>query len=328
MKKAVIACVLATAGLAPAAAQNQEPFTVAVLRRDGVAIPFAAFDGRYWTIPGRPMVDAALRMHDEVVRNRPRIPGSLSEIPDEWFGKVGRTKEVTLWTDGKKGPALYWVAPALVPIACGTRMGIRVNVRPPEDIQPPTVQPYPKVGVIVAGNATIDPITAVARDSADWNRIAQSLLEPFAVAERLTVSRIEGWRHPIPQDLRRRVPLTMETLYSAPMDAEGWTAYFVEAVKRYPPGPEDAGCGLITSVSGWVLSGPELKREFKLDAVVSYCDRRDARFFLPFGRVTANGAIYWIYQSAGYDAEHYIVARPRRDRVEGVVGYPAAVCPR
>jgi hypothetical protein len=190
------------------------------------------------------------------------------------------------------------------------------------------VQPYPKEGVVVAGRASLDPMRRVEPNSPEWNTVAQALLEPFAVAEQTAVSLIPEWSHPVPADIRRRVPITVETMYSAPMDAEGWTAYFLESVKHYVPGPDDGGCGLMTSVTGWSMAGPNFKREFRLDAVVSYCDRRSAVYFLPFGRVTANEKTYWVYQQAGYGQEHYIVARPTPKAVEGAVGYAATQCPR
>jgi hypothetical protein len=314
---AFVLWLLAPAVPAPASPPPKEPaFTLSVLRGDGFAIPFAAFDGKAWTTPWTRGISWL------------EIPPSLKAIPDAWFGKVGRFPEMTLWTDGVRGPTVAVTAPAWLPIACERRVVLRTPYRSGDTVPPVMTQPYPKAGLAVAGTAAIEPITALPRDAPEWTRLAQAILEPFAMAEERAIDRIPGWKHEVPSEFRRRFPIQIEAVYSGPMESEGWTAYYVEGFKSYPPGPEDAGCGLVTSVGGWVLSGPEHKREFKLDAVVSYCDRKGAAFFLPLGRLTANGRRYWVYQLAGYGLEHYIVARPLRDRVEGVVGYAAAYCAR
>jgi hypothetical protein len=296
-------------------ADNTDPFTIGVLRRDGLAIPFATFDGKNWSTPW----PRDLRYLD--------LPVSLAAVPERWFGKPGRLSAMTAWIDGVKGATVTATGIAPIPLGCSRRLVLRTTYRPSEAAPPLLLQPYPKVGLVVAGTASIDPIEILDRTSSDWGRIEQVILEPFAVAEQTTISRIPNWKHPMRADLRRRVPVEVEALYRAPMDIEGWTAYYVEAIKRFPPGPEDDGCGLVTSVGGWVLAGPNFKREFRLNAVVSYCDRKHVSYFLPLGRVTANGKVYWIAQHAGYGEEQYVVSRPTRDQVEDVAGYSAAFCP-
>jgi hypothetical protein len=309
--------LLAPAMPAPASVRPDDPaFTIGVLRSDGNLIPFAVFDGKSWTTPWPRDVRWL------------EIPSSLESAPQAWFGKPGKPSEFTIWTDGVKGPTVPVMTPGSVPIACERRVVLRTGYQAAGAVPRVTEQPYPKVGLAVAGEVTIEPVAAVPRESEEWVRLSQAILEPFAVAEQRAIDRIPGWKHDIRPEARRRFPIQIERLYSAPMETEGWTAYFVEALKPYPPGPDDAGCGLVTSVGGWVLSGPEHRREFRLDAVVSYCDRKGATFFLPFGRLTANSRRYWVYQLAGYGVEHYIVARPLRDRIEGVAGYAAAFCPR
>jgi hypothetical protein len=292
-----------------------EPFTLGVLRRDGFAIPFATFDGKDWVTPW----PRDLRYLE--------LPVSLEAVPDRWFGKPGKPSEMTVWTNGVKGTTISATGIAPIPIACSRRLVLRTNYRSPEAVPPLIVQPYPKTGLVVGGTTSIDSIEILDATSADWGTVAQAMLEPFAVAEQSTINRLRDWKHPMRADLRRRIPIEVEAMYRAPMDTEGWTAFYVEAIKRFPPGPEDEGCGLVTSVSGWVMAGPNFKREFRLNAVISYCDRKHASFFLPLGRITANGKVYWIAQHAGYGEEQYVVSRPTRDQVADVAGYSAAYCP-
>ena len=49
VRGALLAGVLAASAVALSAAADQK-FSLAVLRRDGVMIPFASYDGRGWTV--------------------------------------------------------------------------------------------------------------------------------------------------------------------------------------------------------------------------------------------------------------------------------------
>src|SRR4051794_3099954 len=69
------------------------PFTIAVLRRDGIVSPFAAFDGKQWTAPW----PGDLRSLD--------VPIDMPGIPSKWWGKIGSISEMTAWVDGvNRGP--------------------------------------------------------------------------------------------------------------------------------------------------------------------------------------------------------------------------------
>ena len=45
-----------------------------------------------------------------------------------------------------------------------------------------------------------------------------------------------------------------------------------------------------------------------MTAVVSYCDRRNVSYMLPFGQMRLRDRIYWIFQMSGQDHEWYVVA--------------------
>jgi hypothetical protein len=124
------------------------------------------------------------------------------------------------------------------------------------------------------------------------------------------------------------VPIEVEALYRVPMEEEGWAAYYVEAVRKYPPGPADGGCGLVAFVSGWVRLGPKERPRIDVGARVTYCDRRGVGYMLPLGLMTVDAKRFWIYQISGYDREWYVVARPTRKAVEIHAEYAAGFCPR
>ncbi len=303
--------------LLPATAQGSRqvaPFTMAVLRSDGAAIPFAAFDGSQWSSPWpRDLGWEAL-------------PLRLADVPLKWWGKGPPALEATLWTDGVAGPSLRFDAPVMTAIACARRMALRSDFKPEENLPLRFEQPYPKAGLVVTGAARVDPIESVPAGTPDRAYIGDMLGAPFEAAERVAAGAFTAWRHPVAPAERRRVALEIEALYRAPMDASGWTAYYVEAVKRYPARPRDNGCGLVTYVSGWIGLDEGNRRWFSVTGRVTYCDRMGVSYMLPLGRMTLNGRTYWIYQRAGYDAEHYAVSRPTIRRAEHEVIYSAAAC--
>jgi hypothetical protein len=293
-----------------------EPFTVGLLRRDGVVTPFAAFDGRAWTSPW------------PADRTSKEVPSSLEAVPQKWWGKAGRFSEMTLWVTGEKRGPVRILRPAAVRIMCSPRVGLRSDYVSSLPVPPATERSYPKDGLVVTGNTVVEPIETVPESSPEWAASALLLIEPFDSAEARAAGAFTDWKHPIPREERRHVPLVIEALYKAPMDENGWTAYRFQAVKRYPPRPPDGDCGLLSSASGWILTGPDGKHRTEVTARVTYCDRIDDVFTLPLGLIRAAGRTYWIYQLSGYDREGYVVARPTPKTVENEVQYVAGVCPR
>jgi hypothetical protein len=111
------------------------------------------------------------------------------------------------------------------------------------------------------------------------------------------------------------------------MDEAGWSAYYVEAVRRFPPEPLDEGCGLVTFTSGWVRINPKGQPLMDLSSRISYCDRKGVSYMLPLGLMTVEGKTYWIYQKSGFDSEWYVVARPASRAIEIHAEYAAGGCP-
>ena len=303
----------------PARAQSRatpspEPFVVGVLRRDGDVIPFTSFDGKDW--------DAAWPGGLRGIE----LPISLDVVPSKWWGKAAAPGEMTIWSNGVRTGTLRLERPAVLPVACTSRLAVKSNYRPAEMAPPPFVQPYPKDGLVVSGTPRIGAVEDVTA-SEQRAKLAVSLLDPVDVAEQKAVNEFTQWDHPVKRAARRKVLVEVEAVYRAPMEEEGWTAYWVEAVKKYAPAPEDRGCGLVTSASGWVVIGPT-KEWTRVVAQITYCDRKGVSFFLPLGLIHANGHVYWVSQSSGYDHEFYNVTRPTSKDIRYEVSYPVAACAR
>ena len=307
--------LLAPLVAAPAPPAEDEPrFALGVLRRDGVVLPFASFTGKGWES----------RWPDDL--RFTELPLLLGDVPARWWGKAGPTTSMTLWRDGSARGTLELQRPVMITPACDRRIGLTSTYLSSEIPPPPFVRPYPKEGLVTSGPQPIQALEAVQPGTRDFIGAALTLVEPMERAEEVAISQFTAWQHPYTKKDRRKIPLEIEALYRAPMDEPGWIAYHVEAVKRYPPEPDDEGCGLITSASGWVAVGPKGKTWTEIGARVTYCDRRGVVYFLPLGLMRLAGKTYWIFQTSGYEAEFYGIVRPTSKAVEGEVGYTAGTC--
>lgn len=310
---AVLAFVLGAPLVADQGGGGQ--FALGVLRRDGVAIPFASYDGRRF----RATWPRDLRLVE--------LPISIESIDRGWWGNVPPPQSMTLWADGKAAGELKLVSTAFVQFRCDRRIGLRTNYHPAVLPPPPTEQPFPKDGLLVTGSQRIDTVETVAKDSPEVLEAAEAIAHEFNDEENFAAGTFTNWRHPLSRDQRRKVPIEVEALYKAPMDEPGWTAYYVEAVRRYEPRPEDEGCGLLTSARGWLRKGPKGRREVTLGAQITYCDRHGVSFMLPLGLIKLPSGTHWIYQLAGYYSESYLIAKPKPGEAERILAYSAMACP-
>lgn len=283
--------------------------TIAVLRRDGIIAPFASFRGTGWRA-GWP---ADLRNVE--------LPVNLASIPDRWWGG-DRPEGWHAWTGGGPTP-LTTIAPRPYPIHCAQRLGLQTDYTP--GIPPPAMQvePFPKDGIAVSGGARVEEIEAVG-PGAGWSELAIALLSEINRIEDREVSAISPvFSHPVDRDDRHRQPVRIEHWYRTTLD-DGTAVSYIEAVRSYPPGPEDEACGLETLIGGWVTHEKD-KSEPRVDlhARITYCDRVGATFMQPFGRLRVRDRVYWIAQIAGPEVEWYTVAQIAPGRIRYVVEYMA-----
>ena len=70
------------------------------------------------------------------------------------------------------------------------------------------------------------------------------------------------------------------------MEESGYAMSYIEAVRTYPLLPEDDGCALETTFSGWIEhNARERQPKHDLSARIDYCDRHGAMYMLPLGRL-------------------------------------------
>jgi hypothetical protein len=317
----VLAAVMAAAISAATPAAAPDDFSVGVLRRDGVLIPFGAFNGRTWETvwPGSDL--------------RAPLPIGLGDVPKRWWGGVGPEAPWQAWLpDGEKRP-LKLLKPVHVPIFCGGHLAIATDYRGDALTErEPTV---PKDAVATAGNVTVLPITQVSVNAPDAARLVDAITEEFNEEENLATEAFTNWQHPFGPLSRSRYPITLEAFYRATDTgrAGDFRTSYIEAIRKFPARPGDEGCGLITFVRGWVTEYRDKKPEINLGARVTYCDRADVSFMQPFGRVRIprgrDGAdIYWLYQTSSWRDEFYAVAAVSSAGVRPVLVVAGGGCPK
>jgi hypothetical protein len=311
-----IALLLAGFATAGALAAERQKFSLAALRRDGVIIPFASFDGRNWSLHW-PDSDVGVP-----------LPISLADVPKTWWGPQGAAAPWTAWLPGGHTRPLTLGKPVHAKVFCSGHPAVATDYRGgPIDPREPTVA---KDGLALAGDVKIAEIVPVSVHSPDAARLIETITDEFNLQERIAVTHFINWSHPFWTEERKRYPIELEAFYrSSETTTRGkWMTTYVEAVRRFPARPRDAGCGLITFVRGWITETAGKKPVIDIGARVTYCDRAEVSFMLPFGRLTANNEAYWVYQISSWRDEIYSVARIRPDGVRPVVVVTGGGCPQ
>ena len=283
---------------------------LAVLRRDGIIFPFAAFRGSVWSAPW----PGGLR---EV-----ELPINLASIPERWWGGW-RPDSWRAWMPDGTSREIQAQAPAQFRVHCAIRLGVRTDYRPTDPLPVLPVEPFPKDGLAATGGIRVEPIEIVKPSASEWVALAVDLLEQFGRVEDSEVSAAadrSGWRHPFPRESRKKLPVRIESWYRTRVQDTMFS--YIEAVRSYPPGPQDDGCGLETVFSGWIYheNGTLLKRT-DLGARLTYCDRVNATYMLPFGRIQVKDRVYWVAQYSGHESEGYGVVRLAGTRATAVADY-------
>ena len=295
-------------------AQSAERFSVGVMRRDGVIVPFAAFDGE-WSMPWPVSV------------YNMELPITLEAVPSKWWG-IRMPAEWTLWSNSdqpavKVSPA----APIAILIGREKRLGVRtdfVSEQPPASF---FELPFPKEGLAVAGDKEVEAITRVSKMTAAWKNLTATLQQDIEDAERREITRLKDgpkWKHPLVEAERKQVVAELEAWYTTNLEQPGFAISYMEAVKKYPPGPDDLGCGLETFVSGWVhINTRQTKLKTELTARVTYCDRKGISYMLPLGMLKVRGRTHWVFQTSSWEREWYAVVEATPGRIRYVAEYYA-----
>jgi hypothetical protein len=292
-------------------ARQSESFVLGVMRRDGVVLPFASYDGKWelsWPSSIREM----------------ELPITLDAVPQKWWGSA-RPTSLTLWPPNGDPLKLFPSAPIAIMVGIEKRLGLRTGFKSPEPLPMPFTVPYPKEGLVVSGDRQVSAISTVSKHVAIFRDLTTSLKNDIDTAEERAIDRTRAssrWAHPIPASQRKATIAELEAWYTSSLVQPGFTVSYIEAVKKYPPGEEDEGCGLETFISGWIYTNiREPRPKTTLTARITYCDRNGVSYLLPLGLMVVNSRTHWVFQMSSWETEWYSVVEATPGRVRYVAEY-------
>jgi hypothetical protein len=225
----IVLLTTAPSSTAPPAEDEKDGFTLAVVRRDSIAIPFATYDGKRW------------KNQWPMPEGRVTAPIALADVPKRWWSGRAPVAKWTFWpVDASDGAArtLETIGPTWFPAHCLQGMGLRTTYSTREVVPPPHIQPYPKAGLAVAGNVTFSPIEIVDIASSKLvDLLARTLVSAVAEDEKRIVNNYvragEGWSHPYTHEERQQTPFRIEALYKVTRGFGERDVYYFEGLKHY-----------------------------------------------------------------------------------------------
>ena len=306
MRALVSVVALASVALAAHAADRGDAFALAMLRRDGVAIPFATFDGGSWSAH---WPEPSLEL---------TVPVSVDSVPKGWWGPTGPIGTWQAWLAHGEPQTLRVQQPDWIGSHCVRQVGLRTDYRPTELPPPPAEQPYPKDGLLVWPAHSVERVDVVPKDGPDGRGVAAELLAAFNRAEDKLDHR---YLHPVAASNRHGIAPTVEAMYGYGDEPR---VFYVESVREYnTAGPEECVAAFGT---GWFVR--ETGRFRSLDMAVDLlgCNRQGASYMLPLGVIRTGTRLFWAVQFSGFDHERYVVIEPREKRVDAVLSVWGGGC--
>jgi len=283
--------------------------TIAVLRGDGVLVPIVTRTGNKWTNTW----PAPLKAAD--------VPLGLDGIPKRWWGKAGATTSWHAWQIDGTTSEVAVERPTWYLAHCQQGVGLKTSLTARPPVPPPTVQPYPKLGLASTSPLAFKPIQPVDQSDPMWTKVADAVGAATSKAEdeidrRRVINSVPQPKHPTPAAERAKVSAHVEALYRVAYTG-GQSLYYVEATKRYgmPPLPADRqaatpspkdGCSVMTFASGFFVAAADgAIRPPSLNVRVASCDYDGVSLMLPLGAVGDGKEQVWIGQVTGWDYEAY-----------------------
>jgi hypothetical protein len=283
-------------------------FAVGILRRDGIVVPFATYDGGRWSAHWpRPAIELT-------------VPIDLRNVPASWWGPTGPVAAWEAWVVGTEAPqSIRAGQPDWIDVHCLRQVGLRTDYRATLFPPPPGEQPYPKDGVAIAPPRPVERIQPVPPAAVEIAALAPVLQDAFNHAERRTAGK---FAHPIKPAVRERIVPTVETVYAHGGEPR---VYYVESLRQYK-NTDTNECALVSFGTGWFVRENAMFRSLSMVVDALNCDRRGASYMMPLGVVRLGTRVFWLAQFSGWDHERYVVIEPKARAVDAVVSVWGGGC--
>jgi hypothetical protein len=302
-----VAFFLITAALIAAAEPPIPPFAAGVLRRDGVIVPFAVFDGKSWSARWpKPALDLI-------------VPIDVGSVPEKWWGATG-PRDTWFAVIGSAAPQpIKVVQPDWIDVHCVRQIGLHTDYRSDQLPPPLGEEPYPKDGLAISPSRPVEPIVNVPPAGTEANAMMAELKDAFNRAERQPAGKAD---HPVSRERREEIDPKIEAVYAHGTEPR---AYYVEATREYMTfGNHD--CQLMSFGTGWFVRENGKFRPLVMAVDVLGCDRQGASYMLPFGVVRTGTRLFWLVQFSGWASERYAVIEPKMKSVDAVVNVWGGGC--
>lgn len=332
----VVLLTTVASSTAPSAdGKTKDGFTLAVVRRDSIAMPFATYDGKEW------------KNAWPTPAQKVTAPIQLSGVPKKWWSGSDPITKWTLWPiepgDGASR-TIDTVSPTIYPAHCEQALGLKTTYSTQQELPPLRIHPYPKAGLAVSvGSAApkIEPIQIVdAASSPLAEPIVRAITDEVLDEEKRMIGIFmqagRGWKHSYNDEERKTIPLRLEALYKVSKGLGDRDVFYFEGLKYYairegegaaakPAPPKDTDgkppCDLVTFVSGWLVGREDelLKDKDKIlpksiMVAVTSCNFETANIMLPLGVVRVGEKAYWAVQRSSWTHEYYSVLDVTEDK--------------
>lgn len=310
------------------AAEKSGTAMVAVLRRDGIIIPFANWNGRRW-LSSWPEAKATLD-----------VPITLDSVPGRWWPDREPVTRWTAWPLDGEPREITVASPRAIGQHCDMNVGLDSDYRATEEVPPEGMQPYPKDGVATTGDLKVESVDVLDRESSDWQQVLDAMVPELLKAERKYYDSKETL------EAFTRAPFEIEVLCrTAVPNREGAFVYYVEAVRRHeavmqtssagitvdesrqpPRGWRGPRCQSFTIAQGWAFRDASGEFSFDMDAYPATCGRGGMVYGLPLGMLKLGGKLFWIMHLSGWGYERYEILDVEFRKVRRALSVYAGSC--
>ncbi len=305
------------------AARAQAPktggsFTLGVLRRDGVVVPFAAWDGsrwgNRWPAPGR----------------REDIPITVAGSPKAWWLNDRPVSYWTAWPLRGDSQVVYVKNPINLTVECQNHVGLQTDYKSIEAPAPPRMQPYPKDGLATAGDILIEPVTILDAKSAEWSQVSAEVAARIAEAETKLLATGQA-ALPVSEAERAKRPLALEVLFRSAGPRPGTTLLYFEGIKHYGRTlgslrPYATVPEPILYAAGWVVIDPKAPPRISETVTLSDTKREGLLYTMGLGSFRVGGALYWAVQRSGWGFERFDIVEIAEPEVKTAFSTPGGSC--
>ena len=292
-----------------AAADPRPVFGVGVLRRDGIVIPFATYNGKSWeTKWPTPRLDLV-------------VPVDLRAVPSSWWGPTQALRAWDAWIGRTTPQPLEVTQLDWVDVHCVRQVGLKTTYRSDKPVPAPAIQPYPKDGFAVSPPQAVEPIELLSPSDREVQAIAADFRVAFNKAER----EVEiHYGHSVVRRAREGVAPEIEAVYAYGHEPR---VYYIEATRAYRKLGQSAGeCSEVAFGTGWLSRERDTTRSLATVLDLLRCDRYGASYMFPFGVMRLAGKLFWLAQFSGWDRERYVVIEVKPKAVEARINVFGGAC--